>query len=243
MTIEEKLAEFLAAGIRTVSMVPLTDLGDLGIKRAESLGNCLFECGVNLESPVISRSPSSFIGCHSYMNNGGYMRNDVFIGRYCSIGRRVTLGAGSHPVVGLGTHPLLVYGKGRAYNDEENEILGNRPVRSRHTVLGNDVWIGDGVVVLQGLRIGTGAVVGANAVVTKDVPDYAIVAGTPARVVRYRFPPEMIGTILASRWWNYPIEIVRSHSVNNLFDFIEEWQESLSRGIQPQDYETYSIQK
>ena len=87
--------------------------------------------------------------------------------------------------------------------------LAKHPAEAPITV-GNDVWIGQGVSIVrkEGLRIGDGAVIGSGAVVTKSVPDYAIVAGVPARVIRYRFPEEFIPRLLALRWWDWPDEDV-----------------------------------
>lgn len=80
---------------------------------------------------------------------------------------------------------------------------------SRAGWIGNDVWIGHGAVLLRHVRIGHGAVVGALSVVTKDVPPYAIVAGNPARIIRYRFTESQIVRLLKSEWWNLPIDTLR----------------------------------
>lgn len=242
MTIEEKLSEFLTTGIQRTSPVAVLDLESIGVRRADNLVNCFFEPSVHIESPVVSRSRSCFIGCHSYMNNGGYMRSDVFIGRYCSIGRRVTLGAGTHALSGLGTHPMMFNGKGREYTEEEKMLLSVRPPRSRHTIIGNDVWIGDGAVVLPGVRVGTGAVIGANSVVTKDVPDYAVVMGAPARLSRYRFPEEFIPRLLETRWWEHSIDYIRSFPVRNVFDFLEQFGDRAQACERFLETETYVIQ-
>ncbi len=85
----------------------------------------------------------------------------------------------------------------------------------------NDVWIGDGAVVLQGASIGTGAVVGANAVVTKDVPPYAVVGGIPARVIRYRFRDDIIEELLATEWWEYPLEVLKTLPMGNILETID----------------------
>jgi acetyltransferase-like isoleucine patch superfamily enzyme len=81
---------------------------------------------------------------------------------------------------------------------------GEKPLYDRFkepVVIGNDVWIGTGAIILRGLSVGDGAVIGAGAVVTKDVPPYAIVAGNPARVIKYRFEEAVIKRIQASKWW------------------------------------------
>jgi carbonic anhydrase/acetyltransferase-like protein (isoleucine patch superfamily) len=76
-------------------------------------------------------------------------------------------------------------------------------------VIGNDVWIGRGAMIMSGVTIGDGAVIGAAALVGKDVPPYAIAVGNPVRVVRLRFQPEMVEKLLALRWWDWPDERIR----------------------------------
>jgi len=83
------------------------------------------------------------------------------------------------------------------------------------TRVGHDVWIGDNSVIMSGLTIGTGAVIGAGAVVTKDVPPYAIVAGIPGRILRYRFDERTIDRLLASRWWEYGDAVVGARDVED----------------------------
>jgi virginiamycin A acetyltransferase len=88
-------------------------------------------------------------------------------------------------------------------------------------VLGNDVWIGDNVVVLSGVHVGTGAAIGANAVVTKDVPPYAVVAGVPARFIRCRFEEEIVTRLLASEWWLLPEEAITTLDITNIEECLE----------------------
>ncbi|MBI2718272.1 MAG: CatB-related O-acetyltransferase [Rhizobiales bacterium] len=162
------------------------------------------------------------------MNDGGYLRDCVAIGRYCSIGRRVTIGAGMHVMRGLSTSPYLNREGDRPYTDEESDTLGFAGPRKNlgPTVLGHDVWIGDGVIVLPGVSIGTGSVLGANAVVTRDVPPYAIVGGVPARIIRRRFPEAIVERLLASRYWELPYESLQAMPVSNIFKFIEKLESS-----------------
>ena len=242
MTIDEKLAEFLATGVRDIVPVRPDGLREIGIRRAGYLGSCFFERAAVMASSVIAPQRSCFIGCHSYMNDGGYMRGDVFIGRYCSIGRRVSIAAAEHPVSGASSHLLFFEGKGRDYDESEKELLGVRPPRARHTIIGNDVWIGDGAVILPGVRIGNGAVVGANAVVTRDVPDYAIVGGLPARLIRYRFPEDVIQRLLATHWWDYPLHVVRSLPIKHVFRFLDRLDAAAAAGTPRLQTDTHVIE-
>lgn len=87
--------------------------------------------------------------------------------------------------------------------DQARSIPGH-PRSKGDVIIGHDVWIGYGATILSGVNIGNGAVVGAKAVVTKDVPPYAIVAGNPARIVKFRFTPRQINRLLAIAWWDWP---------------------------------------
>jgi virginiamycin A acetyltransferase len=220
MKTTDKLAAFKAGTLESIP-VGSDKLAQLGITNGRFLQNCLFEKAVNLSSQVISRKRGVFMGAYSYMNDGGYMRDGVFVGRYCSIGRRVSIGGGNHPMAGLSSHPLLVYGNGSPYSPAEVELLRIKKFDASRTIIENDVWIGDGAVILAGVTIGTGAVIGANSVVTRDVPPYAISAGASARILRFRFPHEVISRLLESEWWEHPVESLRALPVGNVFEFIE----------------------
>lgn len=120
------------------------------------------------------------------------------IGRFCSIGVDVIIGLGVHPLNHITTSTLA----GRSLSISDDENLKNTPPRS--PIIEDDVWIGSRALIMQGVTIHTGAVVGAGAIVTKDVPAYAIVAGVPAKVLRYRFDEETIERLLESSIWeNY----------------------------------------
>ena len=120
------------------------------------------------------------------------------IGRYTSIadGATILLG-GEHRTDVVSTYPFqqLMPGAERANNTSYSR---------GSVVIGNDVWIGHGSLILSGRRIGDGAVVAAAAVVSRDVPPYAIVAGNPARIVRHRFTPEQIAALQQIAWWDWP---------------------------------------
>lgn len=122
------------------------------------------------------------------------------IGRYCSIAEGVRIINGNHPIGLKSTHALF-HNPMFGYCDD---WIGG-PLNP--TEIGNDVWIGANAVILPEVnRIGNGAVIGAGAVVNKDVPDYGVVLGNPARVVKYRFSEETIADLLAESWWNRDVQ-------------------------------------
>ena len=125
------------------------------------------------------------------------------IGNYCSFAAdvKIFLG-GEHRTDWVSTYPF------NALHPEFSHIEGHP--RSKGDVrIGNDVWLGRGAVVLSGVTIGDGAAIGAYSVVTKDVPDYAIVGGNPAKLLKMRFPPEVVERLRAIQWWNWSPERVK----------------------------------
>jgi acetyltransferase-like isoleucine patch superfamily enzyme len=123
----------------------------------------------------------------------------VTIGKYCSIAAGVRfMPGGNHRTDWVSTYPFrLRYGLPGALAD-------GHPTTKGDIVVGNDVWMGNEALVLSGVTIGDGAVIAAQAVVTKDVPPYAIVAGNPGRVVSMRFTEEQRQRLLAIKWWDWP---------------------------------------
>lgn len=145
------------------------------------------------------------------------------IGKFCSIADNLTIFlGGNHRCDWVSTYPFP------SFSDqfpEASEIHGH-PATKGNVIIGNDVWIGSHVTILSGVTIGDGAVVGAFSVVAKNVPPYAIVAGNPARVIRYRFDEKTIAQLLQLQWWNWPIEKIRKNvhllCSTNLQKFLEE---------------------
>ncbi len=129
------------------------------------------------------------------------------VGKFCSIGRAEIGGQGRHPISWVSTHPAFYSARLEAGLTFVSATVFDG--ESRPTIIGNDVWIGHGAVVLEGRRIGDGAIVAASAVVTRDVPPYAIVAGVPAKVIRYRFEPDVIAALLDWQWWNLPLNVLK----------------------------------
>lgn len=117
------------------------------------------------------------------------------IGNYCSVADDAKIGLMEHDLNCISTSWRIM---------EPSQGISSFSGWTKPAVIENDVWIGSNAVIKQGVTIHTGAVVGAGAVVVKDVPAYAIVGGVPAQVIRYRFDDEMINRILETHWWEYP---------------------------------------
>ncbi len=152
------------------------------------------------------------IGRHTYINRYVTLGTNLCkIGRFCSIGSYSNIGAGPHPLDLLSTSPST-YKSGRGicsqtYFDE---------ISAGHTVIGNDVWIGSGAVILAGVKVADGAVVGANSVVTKDIEPYSIVAGSPAKHIKYRFQEPRIKKLLSDKWWLLDDDSLKEYISNEL---------------------------
>lgn len=130
-------------------------------------------------------------------NNGG-KNGTLKIGKYCSISSGVTIMlSGEHRPDWVTTYPFsAIFQNFRDYSEGVSATKGD-------VEIGNDVWIGMNVLILSGVKIGDGAVIGAGCVVAKDVEPYAIVAGNPARLIRKRFPQDVIDKLLELKWWNW----------------------------------------
>lgn len=138
------------------------------------------------------------IGSFTYIGEDCIFQN-TSIGNYCSISREVFCGLGNHPLDSFSTSPLFYRRKntfGLEIVRQDSEYEEYQPIH-----IGNDVWIGARAIIKDGVTIGNGAVIATGAIVTKDVPDYAIVAGVPAKIIRYRTSEENIKKQIDSKWW------------------------------------------
>jgi len=156
--------------------------------------------GAYCEVGARTRIAESSFGDYSYVVND----SDIIytsVGKFCSIAAQTRINPGNHPLdrVALShfTYRSSAYGLG----EDDAAFFDWR--RSHRAVLGNDVWIGHGAIVLPGVKLGNGAAVGAGAVVSRDVPPFAIVVGVPARIVRYRFPAELVAALERIAWWDW----------------------------------------
>lgn len=183
----------------------------------------------------------NYIGNGSTMNGvigyGSYIGDNVRIygkiGRYCSIADNVTVVNGNHPTSRfVSTHPAFysdTNGVGLHFGDKVkfSEFSYADKHNKMAVVIGNDVWIGYGAILLAGVTVGDGAIIAAGAVVTKDVPPYAIVGGVPAKVIRKRFSEEEIAVLLQTKWWERDEQWLRTHYDD--FENIESLIEKLKK--------------
>lgn len=132
----------------------------------------------------------------------------LIIGKFCSIacGVKFLFNCANHTLKSLSTYTFLLF-----YEDWELEKsnVASAWDNKGDIVIGNDVWIGFEAVILAGVKIGDGAIIGARAVVTKDVPPYSIVGGIPAKVIRKRYSPDIIEQLLSLRWWDWTKDSIK----------------------------------
>jgi acetyltransferase-like isoleucine patch superfamily enzyme len=167
------------------------------------------------------------VGAFSY--SWSALPDMLTVGRYCSISREVKFIDSDHPLDTITTSAITFRRSNKLYRDFLGTSLqegqhGFRPWTVEFGSIGHDVWIGDNATISRKASIGTGAVVAAGSMVTKDVPPYAIVGGNPAKIIRYRFDEEMIERLLASYWWVYdPAELFKKvdRDVDGLLKRIE----------------------
>lgn len=152
----------------------------------------------------------SKIGAYTYIGRN----TDIVcakVGKFCSIASDCHIGMGTHTLNYISTSSIFT----EKHNATGFDWISNSSLEKvdpyKPVTIGNDVWIGLRVMVLGGVTIGDGAVVGAGAIVTKDVPPYAVVGGVPARIIKYRFPNEEIKSLMQIEWWNWSEDALRAN--------------------------------
>ena len=184
-----------------------------------SLRNCV----IDRSSRVYEKSElqNVVIGRHSYVGKCSII-SDVVIGNFCSVAGYGQIGGGMHPTDMVSASPCFLAGhSSTGRNFAQIEFHSSATIE-----IGNDVWIGAGCYIKAGIKIGTGAIIGAHSVVTHDVEPYAIVAGVPAKVIRKRFDDKTIERLLALKWWNWPEDKLQKYgqyfsAPEKLFEVIE----------------------
>lgn len=176
------------------------------IRAASLCRDVKFGRGVTVERG--SHICAGSIGNHTYINKYCLIdRNTKSIGNFCSIAYGVKIGLGNHPTKWVSSHPF-------AYDKKYGFVSNSKPFEEQTTekcVIGNDVWIGANAIILAGVHVGDGAIIGANSLVTIDVAPYSIVAGTPAKHMRYRFDETMFLRLLELKWWDWDDDRIRKN--------------------------------
>ncbi|WP_018915554.1 CatB-related O-acetyltransferase [Vreelandella zhanjiangensis] len=164
-------------------------------------------------------SAGAFSYCRSKL-----IPSDFRVGRYCSIAPGVELSDQDHPLDRLSTHSFTFKEHAKTLarkHGKEVLIHGFKTLREAPKI-GNDVWIGKDALIKRGIKVGNGAVIAQRSVVTKDVPDYAIVAGSPAKIIRFRFDEKLISRLNEVKWWNYSYFDFADIDVTNVELFLDE---------------------
>lgn len=190
--------------------------------KSKSLSYVPFSCKVG---KYVTISKECNINANVMIGDGTYIANNVVvnhckkIGKYCSIASYVSIGLGSHPINWVSTSPVF-YSKTRGL---VKQTTFNYLNEKQPTEIGNDVWIGNNVQILSGVVIGNGAIIGAGSVVTKNIPPYAIAAGSPAKVIKYRFSKEQIEKLLKTEWWNHSFKVLEKNVeyMNDIDKFLQ----------------------
>ncbi|HCU80795.1 MAG TPA: hypothetical protein DGN60_06490 [Chloroflexi bacterium] len=148
------------------------------------------------------------IGKYSYYKRGTKLIN-CDIGRFCHIGDNCAIGLFGHDTSQVTTYPLK-YHFDNSVVDVGQDSTADNVRKLQRTIIKNDVYIGERVTIFAGVTVGNGAVIGARAVVTKDVPDYAVVAGVPSQIVKMRFSEKIVDDLLDIQWWQWSDDKIKS---------------------------------
>lgn len=180
-------------------------------------GNNFVARGASVGGTLIGRN--SYVGFDSTITKSK-------IGRFCSIGENVKIVSDTHPsTLFVSTCPSFFSTRNQNGQTfvKENKFEEYLSVEGNSIIVGNDVWIGSHAVIRGGIEIGDGAIVAMGAVVTKDVPPYAIVGGVPARIIRYRFSEDQIDHLMKFQWWNKDDKWLQEHAgdFSNIDVFLE----------------------
>lgn len=159
----------------------------------------------------------SIMDDYSYISEYSQISNTT-IGKFANIASNVRINPGFHPSEMPCQHHMIYRRKMYGFGDDDKAFFNYRDLQE--VKIGHDVWIGHGAVIMPGITVGNGAIIGANCVVTKDVPPYAIVVGVSAKIIKYRFQKEIIKSLEDIAWWDWTHEEIKER-INDLKDIRE----------------------
>ena len=178
----------------------------------------------NIEDYVVLNYPCFISDCrissYTYIASNSNISNTK-IGKFCSIGKNFSCGLGIHPINGISTSPMFYSIKKQ---NGFSLVDHNKVKEFDNIIIGNDVFIGANVTILDGVKIGNGSVIGACSFVNSDVPDFAIVGGVPAKILKYRFAENEIKELNSLSWWDWPFSELKKIEKNffNLNNFFKD---------------------
>jgi len=182
------------------------------------------------EEPLFSKQERVLNGCrvgkYSYFKPSTLLVNTQ-IGNFCHIADNCQIGLSGHRVDLVSTYPLSYHFE-NVINDPSEDITANKRRMESQTIIKNDVYIGEGVTIMSGVEIGNGAVIGSKSFVNKDINDYAVVGGVPAREIKLRFSVQEIDRLLSIAWWNWPEDQIKKNTFkinSNVKEFLNEFNE------------------
>lgn len=191
----------------------------------------VFEAPSSLKRTEIG--PKVEIGAFSYMVSGHIFATKI--GRYCSFGEDIQIGRQNHPSTWVSTSPYF-YLPSKDIQPLSNNLTelyrdsyykhGSPATKMQFTIIGHDVWIGHGAIINAGISIGNGAIIAAGAVVTKNVPRYAVVGGNPAKIIKHRIPINLIEKLEETKWWEYSPKQLDEFQMHDIELFINRFKDS-----------------
>jgi len=145
------------------------------------------------------------------------------IGKFCNIASLVRINPGQHPMHKATQHHMLYRKSMFGFGEDDEEFFDWR--KKKQVQIGHDTWIGHGAVIMGGVNVANGSVIGAGAIVTKDIPAYAVAVGNPARIIKYRFDEKTIRDLEEIKWWDWEYQKIKKslEDFNNINRFIEKY--------------------
>ncbi len=177
-----------------------------------------------LDFTLLKSDRYSLRGVGTYDNGAKVWRwskAPLTIGKYCSIAYDVNfiVDEGYHQASGITSYPFI--------NDKNRSLYCLNIVQKEGIIIGNDVWIGMGAFIMPGVTVGNGVTIAANAVVTQDVPDFVVAAGSPAKIIRHKMTEDQKIKMNEIKWWDWPLEIIEANKLDfyelNVEEFIEKY--------------------